>query len=341
MSFEELENLATAYLLGGLKEDERIDFEQRMASDENLANLVEQLEQSLDLAMLAQTELAEPTVDLRARLLAAIPDSSSSETAPVETPSDSKARAFPVVKVTAALIGWAAAACLAIVYLNQREDIEELQSENSTMTTRNEALETRVNDLSSSVDSAVANNEALQTQVDQLSELASSVQARNEDLASSVDSALASNETLQTQLDALSGQLAEVNAERENLESIVANLRQQTVLDKVQIAALSSEIDELRYGFAVWDNQADQGIVKVFNLAEIDIPNQDYQFWVISPDHEAPVPAGVFQVDAQGRADYAFAPSIPVSAVGAFAISLEPKGGSLSPTGPIVLSGAL
>ncbi|MCZ6671827.1 MAG: anti-sigma factor [Verrucomicrobia bacterium] len=355
MSFEELENLAIAYLLDELGESERSAFEHRMAKEHELAKLVDDLERSMGLAIMASTDLVEPSADLRDRLLDAIPEDESLSATVNEPTSENKVVPFPVLKATLAVVGWAAAACLAIVYLNQRENFDDLQTEKSSVIAENVSLQSRVGELSeaasanqarieelsSSMDSALAENVSLQSRVGELSEAASASQARNEELSSSLDSALATNESLRAQLDQLSVQLVGVNVERDNLESIVANLRQQTVLDKVQIAALSSEIDELRYGFAVWDTEGDRGIVKVFNLQALDIPTQDYQFWVISPDQEAPIPAGVFQVDEQGRAEYAFAPTIPVTSVGAFAISLEPKGGSSSPTGPIVLSGAL
>jgi len=104
---------------------------------------------------------------------------------------------------------------------------------------------------------------------------------------------------------------------------------------------LRSEIDQLQYGVTVWDTAGDRGLMKVYNLPELDTPTQDYQLWVISSEQEAPISAGVFQVDESGNAEYRFDPGRPVSAVKAFAISRERKGGAPAPQGPIVLSGNL
>ena len=62
-----------------------------------------------------------------------------------------------------------------------------------------------------------------------------------------------------------------------------------------------------------------------------------YELWVIAGS--APVPAGVFQVDAQGQAVFR-APWVDATArVKTFAVTLEPAQGVPAPTGPMVLAG--
>jgi anti-sigma-K factor RskA len=59
-----------------------------------------------------------------------------------------------------------------------------------------------------------------------------------------------------------------------------------------------------------------------------------YELWTLGGP--APRPAGVFQVDASGRAIHPVAP-VP-GAVARFAVTLEPEAGVPAPTGPIVLA---
>jgi anti-sigma-K factor RskA len=61
-----------------------------------------------------------------------------------------------------------------------------------------------------------------------------------------------------------------------------------------------------------------------------------YELWTITAGQ--PRPAGVFTVDASGRATHPVAPTR--SPVEVFAVTLEPEGGVPAPTGPIVLASA-
>jgi len=61
-----------------------------------------------------------------------------------------------------------------------------------------------------------------------------------------------------------------------------------------------------------------------------------YELWTINAG--GPRPAGVFTVDASGRATHPVAATR--SPVQVFAVTLEPEGGVPAPTGPIVLASA-
>jgi anti-sigma-K factor RskA len=64
-----------------------------------------------------------------------------------------------------------------------------------------------------------------------------------------------------------------------------------------------------------------------------------YEVWVIGK--AAPVPAGVFQVDAEGKAVFRM-PSVDETAkVKTFAVTVEPAEGTPAPTGPMVLAGTV
>lgn len=68
-------------------------------------------------------------------------------------------------------------------------------------------------------------------------------------------------------------------------------------------------------------------------------PAKAYQLWLV-PATGAPIPVGVFKPDARGSATLV-GPEYPAHVPAkAFAITIEPEGGSQTPTMPIVLSGA-
>jgi len=314
MSPEELEEQAIAYLLDELSESERSDFSALMARDSTVAALVEELESSMGLAALSETELREPSPELRDRILADLPKQEKGK-----RPSESSSRVvgFPVA---AGVVGWAAAAALVYVYFQERD---------------------RSGDLEGQLASSLTENEALSAEAEALSQAASVFETQAASLSEELKSAVAESEKLQTRLEEVSVQLASARSDSERWEQVVGELQEQSVVDKVQIAGLRSEIDQLQYGITVWDTEADSGVVKVFNLPELDTPTEDYQLWVIAKDEAAPISAGVFQVDSQGNAEYRFGPDRPVQAAQAFAISRERKGGSSAPQGQIVLSGTL
>jgi anti-sigma-K factor RskA len=64
-----------------------------------------------------------------------------------------------------------------------------------------------------------------------------------------------------------------------------------------------------------------------------------YQLWVIASG--APIPAGVFQAEADGRAIFRMPDVAEVAKVKTFAVTVEPAAGVPAPTGPMVLAGAV
>jgi anti-sigma-K factor RskA len=64
-----------------------------------------------------------------------------------------------------------------------------------------------------------------------------------------------------------------------------------------------------------------------------------YQLWVIAAG--APIPAGVFQAEADGRAVFRLPDVAEVAKVKTFAVTVEPAAGVPAPTGPMVLAGAV
>lgn len=65
-------------------------------------------------------------------------------------------------------------------------------------------------------------------------------------------------------------------------------------------------------------------------------PGKAYELWTIGEG--APRPAGVFRVDAEGRAIHRVEPVEGSKPVRVFAVTLEPEHGAPAPTGPMVLA---
>jgi hypothetical protein len=69
-------------------------------------------------------------------------------------------------------------------------------------------------------------------------------------------------------------------------------------------------------------------------------PQKIYQLWLIPTNDSAPMPCGTFKPDAHGNASIV----MPNAQKGAwpkmFAVTVEPEGGSQTPTMPIVMAGA-
>ena len=85
-----------------------------------------------------------------------------------------------------------------------------------------------------------------------------------------------------------------------------------------------------------WSEKAKTGMLLAGNLAPLP-PDKQYELWVFVEGK--PVPAGVFDVDASGRALFE-SPSLPgIASAQNFAVTIEPRGGVPQPTGPIVLVG--
>ena len=68
-------------------------------------------------------------------------------------------------------------------------------------------------------------------------------------------------------------------------------------------------------------------------------PQKTYELWLI-PTQGAPIPAGVFKPNAHGNATVVNPPLPANVQAKAFAITVEPEGGSITPTLPIVMMGA-
>jgi anti-sigma-K factor RskA len=142
--------------------------------------------------------------------------------------------------------------------------------------------------------------------------------------------------SLQNQLAKAIAQQTADTQELTALRARVADLTARGALSDIKIATLASMLKNAPEAMAVvaWDSKSQSGILQPLHMPRVR-PDQDYQLWIIDPDYKTPVSAGIFDPAKPAN----FEPLHPISKADKFAISLEKKGGSPSPLGPIVLIG--
>jgi hypothetical protein len=140
------------------------------------------------------------------------------------------------------------------------------------------------------------------------------------------------------------GQMArETAAARERLQRQEAALRDEVAVYRQAVELLrdpATRVVELRgagpspkaSGRMVWNDRAG-GHLFVANLPQPP-EGKAYELWTLEAG--GPRPAGVFRVDASGRASHRVDPAPGTTPK--FAVSLEPEAGVPAPTGPIVLA---
>jgi anti-sigma-K factor RskA len=121
----------------------------------------------------------------------------------------------------------------------------------------------------------------------------------------------------------------------------IASLEERDDFSTMRIATLSAQVSayEKALAIVVFDSDEQQGIVQVDQLP-VPAADRDYQLWVLEPGGRPPVSAGLVPVPPGGGITrIAFKPAKAVPEIDAFAISVEPKGGSEQPRGQVVFVG--
>ena len=150
------------------------------------------------------------------------------------------------------------------------------------------------------------------------------------------------SEQAESERERLTTIITTLKDERVAMEKRVENLRQRDALSQVQIATLKVQATALAKAYAnvaayvVWDAAGQNGVMRFDKLPPAGA-NKDYQMWIIDPRYSDPVSAGIFTTGAGGELNVNFKPTRPIALARNFAVSVEPKGGSAKPGGPIVL----
>lgn len=128
-------------------------------------------------------------------------------------------------------------------------------------------------------------------------------------------------------------QLAQsLEAATNDLNHAVLALRESNRLANLRISMLNSLVADAPKTVAVtlWDYQQEAGVFVVQNLKALP-DSEDYELWVMD-EHQTPVPAGVFHMDASGTTRMEFHPNREIKTPGQFCVTEEVKGGVASPT---------
>lgn len=164
-------------------------------------------------------------------------------------------------------------------------------------------------------------------------------------LGAAVASVEHENKTLQERvagLDAervrLESRISTLEKERTDLQIRVASLEERDPLREIQPVTLAAQPGAPAPAevVALWDPLRRTGALHA-KLPE-PAPGKDYQLWIITPESKQPVDAGVIPAFSDCLT---FTAVRPVNQVAALAISIEPKGGSIAPRGPVVFLGKL
>jgi anti-sigma-K factor RskA len=353
---ERQEELAALHALDLLDGAERENFETAVAADPALAALVESLREAS--AMLAHTATAaEPPATLRARILA------SADQSRIENPR-SKIISFP------SLLPWAAAASFAAVaaVLGQRFFSGQSEAEllRGQVATAEIAIKSAQNEGDAAqiiarrqIDMLIQQAAGATRQFDAVQQRATDAESR---LAATVLQLAAAEKKaadaaqqlaqLTSRLDAANRSAADTRAHSDELGATLASaqtriaalqrdLQAQGDLANFKITTLASMLKNSpqAVAVAVWNPAKQEGVLKVDKLPAL-AADKDYQLWVVDPQYKNPVDGGVFTVDPQtGVARVKFTGKQLISAVDAFAVTLERKGGVPKAEGPFVLLG--
>lgn len=150
---------------------------------------------------------------------------------------------------------------------------------------------------------------------------------------------------LRAQVQQLDQQVATIQAQNNQLQIENVQLRTDIETRQNQLALLAGSQQMVALGGTEAAPGAsgrlyvhdDVGTIVFSNLAQLD-EEQVYQLWLIPPDG-APIPAGL--LGQAGEAVQTITLTLPTSldTIAAVGVSVEPPGGSETPTGPIVLLG--
>ena len=158
--------------------------------------------------------------------------------------------------------------------------------------------------------------------------------ARQASLGNEVERLRGERRQLAARADALERQLSQAQAEAGRLARTLSIIAAPGV-ESVRLAGMGASHAAAGRTYV---NTADRkAVFYAFGLPALG-PGKTYQLWYLD-DEEHATSAGVFNVDASGKASLVVDTALPVERVQAWAVTVEPSGGRPQPTGPMALAG--
>jgi len=143
------------------------------------------------------------------------------------------------------------------------------------------------------------------------------------------------NTSLRRKLDVAQQTSSQKKAELERAQLVLDTLTSPESSHFSLVAAKSQPVPE---GRASYMQKTGTLVFTAQHLPALP-PQKVYQLWLIPASGSAPMPFGTFKPDAQGNASMVM-PNMDKAAPKMFAVTIEPEGGSQTPTMPIVMAGA-
>jgi anti-sigma-K factor RskA len=140
----------------------------------------------------------------------------------------------------------------------------------------------------------------------------------------------------------LARELDYLSHERDYLSDELAASKRQVddiVSPKTKVIAMIGVEAPQANAKVVWDTKEQQWVVYIFDLPAPP-SDKDYQLWYVTA--KAKINARTFSTDERGRAFFKLTlPPEALAGLAATAVTLEPKGGSLQPTGKFYLKASI
>jgi anti-sigma-K factor RskA len=136
---------------------------------------------------------------------------------------------------------------------------------------------------------------------------------------------------LRNEISALNDRLT---AQSESLERIITNLPQTNPSNVITVSLKGTEVQPQAQGQLIADPNSQSAVLVIVGLPPLEA-GQTYQVWLI--DGGAPVSAGLLTVDQNGQGVFVVTSEEEIGSFNSLGISVEPSGGSLQPTGDIVV----
>lgn len=144
----------------------------------------------------------------------------------------------------------------------------------------------------------------------------------------------------------LSAQVALVSEQSTIIEALETEVERKeellTILEARDVDLIlmdGLDVNPNGYGKVVWDKDNGQALLQVANIPQVPTA-KEYQLWFVV--NNQPISAGVFAVnDPTEDSFFKISEFQQADNTGAFAITLEPEGGSPQPTGDMYLLGSM
>jgi anti-sigma-K factor RskA len=136
---------------------------------------------------------------------------------------------------------------------------------------------------------------------------------------------------LQDQVSSLNRQIAE---QSDSLDRIITSLPQTDPSNVITVALRGTDIQPQVQGQLIVNPDSQSAVLVITGLPRL-AEGQTYQVWLINGG--APVSAGLLAADENGQAVFLVTSEEPIGSFSKLGISIEPQGGSLQPTGDIIV----